>query len=108
MSRYLYKKIQNISPESLNFQHSGLKLTTLGTDGLRNIWHNAKLRGRGYSRAHEIVSCAEKSVGLTDGIDAGREAMKWYAGQILKLDVQLACKFCSNGTPILKSAVHSF
>ena len=33
MSRYLYKKIQNISPESLNFQHSGLKLTTLGCDG---------------------------------------------------------------------------
>ena len=32
MSRYLYKKIQNISPESLNFQHSGLKLTTLSTD----------------------------------------------------------------------------
>ena len=31
MSRYLYKKIQNISPESLNFQHSGLKLTTLGS-----------------------------------------------------------------------------
>ena len=32
MSRYLYKKIQNISPESLNFQHSGLKLTTLRYD----------------------------------------------------------------------------
>ena len=32
MSRYLYKKIQNISPELLNFQHSGLKLTTLGSD----------------------------------------------------------------------------
>ena len=32
MSRYLYKKIQNISPESLNFQHSGLKLTTLRSD----------------------------------------------------------------------------
>ena len=32
MSRYLYKKIQNISPESLNFQHSGLKLTTLLSD----------------------------------------------------------------------------
>ena len=32
MSRYLYKKIQNISPESLNFQHSGLKLTTLGVN----------------------------------------------------------------------------
>ena len=32
MSRYLYKKIQNISPEWLNFQHSGLKLTTLESD----------------------------------------------------------------------------
>ena len=32
MSRYLYKKIQNISPELLNFQHSELKLTTLGSD----------------------------------------------------------------------------
>ena len=35
MSRYLYKKIQNISPESLNFQHSGLKLTTLGSDPMK-------------------------------------------------------------------------
>ena len=32
---YLYKKIQNISPESLNFQHSGLKLTTLGSDPMK-------------------------------------------------------------------------
>ena len=36
MSRYLYKKIQNISPESLNFQHSGLKLTTLGSDPIKH------------------------------------------------------------------------
>lgn len=36
MSRYLYKKIQNISPESLNFQHSGLKLTTLGSDPMND------------------------------------------------------------------------
>ena len=35
MSRYLYKKIQNISPEWLNFQHSGLKLTTLGSDPMK-------------------------------------------------------------------------
>lgn len=52
MSRYLYKKIQNISPESLNFQHSGLKLTTLGCDGTNenagsdemgwfNEWHQS-------------------------------------------------------------------
>ena len=33
---------------------------------------------------------AEKSVGLTDGTDAGREAVRWFAEQILKLDEQLA------------------
>jgi len=27
---------------------------------------------------------------------------------ILSLVVAAACKFCSNGTPILKSSVHSF
>ena len=32
------------------------------------------------SRANEIVSYAEKSVGLTDGTDAGREAVKWCGG----------------------------
>ena len=46
MSRYLYKKIQNISPESLNFQHSGLKLTTLGSDPggsvLKSVFHIPK------------------------------------------------------------------
>ena len=66
------------------------EIKALGAEGLRNIWHNAKLRGRGYSRASEIVSYAEKSVGLTDGTDVGREAVKWYAEQILKLDEQLA------------------
>ena len=65
-------------------------ITALGAKGMKNIWHNAKLRGRGYSRANEIVSYAEKSVGLTDGTGAGREAVKWYAEQILKLDEQLA------------------
>ena len=40
--------------------------------------------------AGEIVSCAEKSVGLTDGTDAGRKAVKWFAEEILKLDEQLA------------------
>ena len=64
-------------------------ITELGAEGLRNIWHTAKLRGRGYSRAGEIVRYAEKSVGLTDGKDAGREAVKWFAEQILQLDEQL-------------------
>ena len=65
-------------------------ITALVAEGIKNIWHNVKLRGCGYSRANEIVSYAEKSVGLTDGTDAGREAIKWYAEQILKLDEQLA------------------
>ena len=43
-----------------------------GEEGLRNIWHEAKLRGRGYSRASAIISYAKTSVGLTDGTDAGR------------------------------------
>ena len=64
-------------------------ITELGAEGLRNIWHAAKLRGRGYSRSGEIVRYAEKSVGLTDGKDAGREAVKWFAEQILQLDEQL-------------------
>ena len=36
------------------------------------------------------MSYAEKSVGLKDGTYAGREAVKWYAEQILRLDEQLA------------------
>lgn len=65
-------------------------IIALGEDGLRNIWHEAKLRGRGYSRARDIVSYARASVGLTDGTDAGREAVKWFAEQIVRLDGQLA------------------
>ena len=61
----------------------------LGAEGLKNIWHAAKLRGRGYSRANDIVSYAKSSVGLTDGTDAGKEAIKWFAEQITKLDEQL-------------------
>ena len=36
----------------------------LGADGLREIWQEAKLRGRGYSRAEQIVKLASESVGL--------------------------------------------
>lgn len=36
-------------------------IVTLGTEGLRNIWQSAQLRGRGYSRANRIVSCAKTS-----------------------------------------------
>lgn len=65
-------------------------IVKLGTEGLKSLWHEAKLRGRGYSRAEAIVDYAKKSVGLTGGTDAGREAIKWFVEQILKLDEQLA------------------
>ena len=66
------------------------EIAALGTEGLRNIWHDAKLRGRGYSRAGKIVNHAEKSVGLEDGTSVGRETVKWFSEQIMKLDEQLA------------------
>ena len=65
-------------------------IVALEAEGLKNLWHEAKLRGRGYSRAVAIVDYAKKSVGLTGGTDAGREAIKWFVEQILKLDEQLS------------------
>jgi len=65
-------------------------IIALGADGLRNIWHGAKPRGRGYSRANDIANHAETSVGLKDGTDAGGEAIRWFAKQIQSLDEQLS------------------
>lgn len=65
-------------------------LVTLGEDGIRQIWHDAKLRGRGYSRAREILQYAKASVGINDGAVAGRSAVKWFAQKILELDAELA------------------
>lgn len=64
-------------------------LTALSRDGIRQIWHDAKLRGRGYSRADEIIRFANESVGLNDGSEAGSMAVKWFAERIMELDVQL-------------------
>lgn len=64
-------------------------LTALGEDGIRQIWHEAKLRGRGYSRAGEIIQYAKTSVGIKDGADAGRQAVKWFVQKIMELDMEL-------------------
>lgn len=64
-------------------------LILLGSEGIRQIWHDAKLRGRGYSRADEILKYAKGSVGLKDGADASSMAVKWFVERILELDVQL-------------------
>ena len=64
-------------------------IVEIGADGLKEVWHTAKLRGRGYSRADHIVSLAEKSVGLKRGIFGGREAVKLFAEQILELSMKI-------------------
>jgi hypothetical protein len=60
-----------------------------GADGLRTVWHDAKLRGRGYSRADKIVRLAEQSIGLKDGLDAYKRAVRRFAAQIQDLDDEL-------------------
>ena len=62
----------------------------LGGEGIGEIWHQAKLRGRGYSRAAEIVKYAETSIGLKDGTAVGREAVRWFTEKIMELDEELA------------------
>lgn len=65
-------------------------LIALGSEGIRQIWHAAKLKGRGYSRADEILKYASEGVGLKDGIGAGNLAVKWFAERIVELDAKLA------------------
>ncbi|MDD4593347.1 MAG: IS110 family transposase [Parabacteroides sp.] len=62
----------------------------LGAEGIRTIWHEEKLRGRGYSKANEIVRLAKESVGLKDGTDSGKVAVKWFAEKIEELTEQLS------------------
>lgn len=64
-------------------------LVALGENGIKNIWHEAKLRGRGHNKAGEIIRYAGESIGLTDGADAGRTAVRWFAEKITELDRQL-------------------
>ena len=60
-------------------------ILALGSEGLKDIWHRAKLRGRGYSKANEIVRYAESSVGLKQGTDGGRTAVRYFAEQAVEL-----------------------
>ena len=62
----------------------------LGEEGIREVWHNAKLRGRGYSRAKEIVEYAKTSVGIKEGMEAGKSAIKWNVTMILEIEQELA------------------
>lgn len=65
-------------------------LIELGRDGIKQIWHDAKLRGRGYSKAEGILKYAGESVGIKDGADVSRMAVKWFVERIIELDKQLS------------------
>ena len=65
-------------------------LIALGEDGIRKVWQAAKIRGRGYSRAGEIIEYAKASIGIKDGAIAGKTAVKWFVQRILELDEELA------------------
>lgn len=61
----------------------------IGADGLREIWQEAKLRGRGYSRADKIIGYARNSIGLKHGTSGAKEAVRWFSEQLLELDLEL-------------------
>jgi transposase len=65
-------------------------MTALGTEGIRNIWHNAKLRGRGYSRAAEILRYAESSIGIKDGAEMDKIKVRWLVESIITLDEKIS------------------
>lgn len=65
-------------------------LEALGVQEMEQVWHNAKLRGRGYNRAVTIIGFAESSVGLKAGANASKKAVKWFVEHILELDKQLS------------------
>lgn len=65
-------------------------LLTLGESGIREIWHKAKLRGRGYQRAEKIIQSAKSSVGLKEGASAGKISIRMFAEKILALMNDLA------------------
>lgn len=65
-------------------------LLNLGVEGIEQVWHDAKLRGRGYNRAVTIIRFAESSVGLKDGADASKIAVKWFVECVMELDKQLS------------------
>ncbi len=64
-------------------------ILALGADGLREAWQEAKLRGRGYSRASHIVRLASESVGLKSGTGGSKEAVRCFVEQILYLTEKL-------------------
>ena len=65
------------------------ELAALGETGIREIWRAEKLKGRGYSRAKEIVRLAKASTGLTHGAEARKMAVASFVNKIMELDAEI-------------------
>ena len=61
----------------------------LGTDGLKEIWRKAGLRGCGYNRADKITMLAEKSVGIKHGTSGGKRSVTFFTKQLLDLTAEM-------------------
>lgn len=66
----------------------------LGSEGIRKIWLEKGLKGRGYGRAAEIVRLSKESIGLKDGSKSASLAVKWFAEQIMELDNEISFIEC--------------
>ena len=65
-------------------------IVKLGVAGIKQIWHEAKLRGRGYANVTSILEYAKKSVGIKDGAESSKQAVKWFVNRIIELNEQLS------------------
>lgn len=64
----------------------------LGVEGIRKIWHDKKMRGRGVieDRAKTLIEAVHNSVGLDRGIGTKPEMDSWKSFHIQKT---LVCKY---------------
>ena len=65
------------------------ELVALGENGIKDIWHAARLRGGAYSKAKEIVRLAKVSTGLTHGAEARKTAVASFVSKIMELNTEI-------------------
>ena len=66
------------------------ELVALGEEGIRNLWHDKKLKGAGYRRIPEIIRHASSSVGITEGVDAHKICILHHVADIERLNSEIS------------------
>ena len=62
---------------------------SLGVDGIKEIWHRHKLRGRAYDWASKLVKLGTDTVGLKEGVDSIKRSIKHFAEEAAYLDGEI-------------------